>query len=119
MLRMYPDYQWLNPEAENFTPQERPYSYSPFYIHGCARSAAKATSVEWSDRLKQSRPETYRTMTGRFGTNGDYFFGRGTIEARTDFLSGYLGRRVEITAIAEHCHPGNGYPYWQIWHKDI
>lgn len=116
-----PAYRWVNPHQTNYTPQERPYGYSAYYLIGDDKTRERC-SVVYSDRLYQwdhDKAQRVRDKTNdKFGIDRYGNWRKWNLETASYYLSLYWEKPIKVTAIAEECHLGNGFPLWIIWYKD-
>lgn len=105
------DSKWVDPTRtdEKWT---HPYSYSEFYIFG---RSVKGDGADYSDRLWQWNYEKAdRLWKEHVGCRWD----QASAAQLSAFMSAYHGRPLRVTALAEGCNIGNGYPYWIVWYRD-
>jgi len=88
-----------------------PYSYDPFVVW--ARNFDKLNSdCVYSDRLMQWDMNKFNECCKKaFGDMRQGFTSRNPYDIQS-FLSDYLGRNIQLTAIMEGCNVSSGYPYW-------
>lgn len=116
-----PRYDWVWPGVYERTKEEYPYAYSAHYIKGNAETA-KGCSATYSDRLRQWDHDKYRECTSivyQTHTGSDYCWRNMTLEQCSKWMSLFYSKKIQVCAIAEECHQGNGYPIWIIFHKDV
>lgn len=113
----YPDYsfrddaRWVDPRRTRER-SSHPYSYDEFFVWG-DRESIKDREGLYSDRIWQwDRAKAERCWAEHCrGCRWDTA-GKAKVKA---FLSDYLGKSVNPTAVAEGCNASTGYPYWIVW----
>ena len=113
--RRVDDSRWVDPRNQR-TVQEYPYSYSEFFLFGDRSGVKAAHDGLYSDRIWQwDHKKADACWAEHVGKIGWRNVGQKRLTA---FLSAYLGKPVTVTAQAEGCNVGNGYPYWIAWFTD-
>lgn len=111
----YPDRSrdWLNPYGTNYTPEQRPYGYSEFYIW---RKSDKLQNAVYDDRMREWNKTAWdhARTTVAVGKRISQF----TQKEATEFLSIYWNKNVTCTALAEGCNASTGYPYFIFFYED-
>lgn len=107
-------YRFVDPNRENRTKEDWPYSYSDHYLWGeCTEDSSAVYSdrlAQWdSDKAKAARDAVadLKCIYGHWGKDGT-----------SKYLSAYFGKPVEAVAVAEGCNVSSGYPYWIFWYRD-
>ena len=107
-------YRFVDPNRENRTKEDWPYSYSEFFLWG---EPEKGCEAVYSDRLAQwdyDKAAAAAKSVADLGSRYGYWGKDGT----SKYLTTYFGRPVEALAAAEGCNVGNGFPYWVFWFRD-
>jgi len=107
-------YRWVDPDRDNRTKEDWPYSYSDHYLWGEREQGCDAV---YSDRLAQwdsAKAKAARDAVSEFGSRYGYWGKEGT----SKYLSAYFGKPVEAVAVAEGCNVSSGFPYWVFWFRD-
>lgn len=110
--RLTPD--WVYPNQRNYTKEERPYGYSAHFIKGGHKEAGESCDAVYSDRLRQQY-ENHSEIARRY-FKGDYL-DRVSLGDLSKYLSDLFRKKVRVTAVAEECHLGNGYPLWILYYQ--
>jgi len=106
-------YRWVDPKRDNCTKEDWPYSYSEHYVLG---TAAKGDDAAYSDRLQQWSQENWERA---WKVIGNRRFDQFSFDDANKFMSAYFDKPTKVSAIAEGCNVGNGYPYWVLWFSHI
>lgn len=111
------------PHSPNYTQQERPYSYSEFFLYG-HRDDIKYSKedpkgpihAEYSDRIWQWDREKAESCWARHCEG--YRWSNAPITQIEKFLRDYHGKpSLDLVAVAEGCNASNGYPYFVVWFR--
>lgn len=108
---------WVHPNGDfgpNKTRHEAPYSYSPFF-HWREPKHEDGTNAVYSDRMYQWKPERMREADKLFNKR----FEQMTREEIDKYATFYFEKPTHVTALAEGCNVGNGYPYYIIWYREL
>ena len=107
-----PRYRWVEPSRENRRKEDWPYSYTDHYLWGRKQNGDSAV---YSDRLHQWSSEAWDRAWKAVGSKR---FDQFTDADANKFMSAYYEKPIKVTALAEGCNVGNGYPYWILWFRD-
>jgi len=107
-------YRFVDPNTENRTKEEWPYSYSPYYLWG---QSEKGCDAVYSDRMAQwDNDKAKAALAAVADLNCRYgYWGQ---EGTSKYLTAYFGKPTEAVAAAEGCNVSSGYPYWIFWFRD-
>ena len=104
--------EWYFPERENFTKQEKPYAYSPFFTFG-SHSTIAGASADYTDRYLSWGAEKFRAAQKVAGIKGDWW-NTATPAQVQKFVTAYYGKGYKLVGIVEWCNVSSGYPHWSI-----
>jgi hypothetical protein len=107
-------YRFVDPDTENRTKEEWPYSYSSYFLWG---SAEKGCEVVYSDRLAQWDSEKSKAALAAVADE-NCRYGYWSTAGTSKYLTAYFGKPIEAVAVAEGCNVSSGYPYWIFWFRD-
>ena len=113
-INYFDDGFWVYPDGPKRSKLQYPYSYSEFYLFG--HKDVPHDDAAYSDRMEMWDYEKYHQLWKEHV--GAHFTQAGKARM-TAFMSGYWGRKVECTAMAEGCNVSNGYPYYIVWWKEL
>lgn len=101
------------------SPHEYHYSYDEFVLFR-SRSFRPDDGTEYSDRLFQRDPALFRHCMAETAPESpeSQSFSRMSSKDAEKFLSLYVGRPVELTAVLQGCNASDGNPYWVFFYKE-
>jgi hypothetical protein len=110
--------KWVSTDPDRQREQhDHPYSYSEFFIYG-DRQVIRSKGLEavYSDRLQQWDYEKYE----RCCEEHPKAWRRpvGDRAAMSAWMTAYMGKPVDVVALAEGCNVSSGYPYWIVWFRE-
>lgn len=100
-------------------PHEYHYSYDEYVLFR-SKTFQPDDAVEYSDRLFQRDPGLFRRSMAeaRPESPESQSFSRASSKEAEKFLSLYIGRPVELTAVLQGCNMSDGNPYWVFFYKE-
>lgn len=107
--------EYVAGHGEARSPEEFPYSYSPYFIRGSSKEAAGASSF-YSDRLQLWYTDEQRAAARK--ASGFSHWKRDSSRTASAYLTALMSKPVRVVAIAEGCNVSNGYPYWIVWTRE-
>lgn len=108
--------RFVNPRRTR-TKDEYPYSYDEFFHYGTREDVKRASGADYSDRLYSWDTDKFDELWGRHV--GQKRFGMATTDELSAFMSAYHGKTLKVTALAEGCNAGNGFPYFVVWYREV
>jgi hypothetical protein len=103
---------------KNYTKDERPYGYSPFFTYGSHKSIEGAECC-YSDRYDLWGDEKLKAALAAAGLRGLGGGWNGPDAKKIDrFVKAYHGEQYNLVGIVEWCNASTGYPCWSIHFKD-
>ena len=102
-------YRWVEPNRDNRTKEEWPYSYSDHYLWG---APGKDHHAVYSDRLGQWDGDAWKRACAAVPKKSLSQFSQSDADK---FMSAYYGKPIKVSALAEGCNVSSGYPYWILW----
>lgn len=107
-------YRFVDPNSENRTKEDWPYSYSPYFLWG---EPSDPCSAVYSDRMAQwDNAKAVAALAEVADENCRY--GYWSQAGTSKYLTAYFGKPTEAVAVAEGCNVSSGYPYWIFWYRD-
>ena len=107
-----PDYVF--PNAQNFSPEERPYGFSPYFLWKSKKfDISKANGVD-SDRLHQWKPDRFKAALDAAGGRLSTLRG---VQASL-FLSTFYEKPITALAVARGCNVSSGYEIYSFFFQE-
>lgn len=110
------DHDLTGRHSPPWTKQTHPYCYDPFTIWGEARAHEECNGTDYTDRLDQWDRSKYERLAAK------HYRGQRPFDShhcKGHLIEAFLrdwhnDPQLRLLRVVEYCHPGTGFPTWQL-----